>query len=252
MSFDLSGRVVAITGGNRGIGMGMATAVADAGANVAVWARDAAVSAEAVVTLSAIGADAAAFAVDVTDPDAVDAALASTIERFGRVDTMIANAGAGFAGPTLELSFDDWRRALAVNLDGTFLTLRAAARHMVERGGGGALVGVSSTSAIHGAAANVGYAAAKTGVLGLVRGLAVELARHGIRANTLMPGWTETDMTAPLLGWEKFMSATTARTPVRRWGTPDDMGPAAVFLSDPTLTFHTGDCLVVDGGYTIF
>lgn len=252
MSFDLSGRVVAITGGNRGIGMGMATAVAEAGANVAVWARDAAVSAEAVVTLSAIGADAAAFAVDVTDPDAVDAALASTIERFGRVDTMIANAGAGFPGPTLELSFDDWRRALAVNLDGTFLTLRAAARHMVERGGGGALVGVSSTSAIHGAAANVGYAAAKTGVLGLVRGLAVELARHGIRANTLMPGWTETDMTAPLLGWEKFMSATTARTPVRRWGTPDDMGPAAVFLSDPTLTFHTGDCLVVDGGYTIF
>jgi NAD(P)-dependent dehydrogenase (short-subunit alcohol dehydrogenase family) len=123
---------------------------------------------------------------------------------------------------------------------------------MVDRGVGGSLVGVSSTSAIHGAPANQAYSCSKTALLALVRGLAVELARHRIRCNSIMPGWTETDMTAPLQGWEKFMQSTTARTPVRRWGVPDDFGAAAVFLADPTQAFHTGDCLVVDGGYTIF
>jgi NAD(P)-dependent dehydrogenase (short-subunit alcohol dehydrogenase family) len=113
-------------------------------------------------------------------------------------------------------------------------------------------VAVSSTSAIHGAAGNQAYSVSKTGLLALVRGLAVEFARHGIRANSLLPGWTETEMTEPLLGWEKFVSATTARTPVRRWGVPEDYGAAAVFLSDPSLTFHTGDTIVVDGGYTVF
>jgi hypothetical protein len=141
---------------------------------------------------------------------------------------------------------------MAVNLDGAFLCFRAATRVLVDQGEGGALVGVSSTSAIHGAPANQAYSSSKAALLSMVRGLAVELARHGIRANSVMPGWTETDMTAPLFGWEKFMAATTARTPVRRWGTPDDFGAAAVFLCDPTQTFHTGDCLVVDGGYTVF
>jgi NAD(P)-dependent dehydrogenase (short-subunit alcohol dehydrogenase family) len=141
---------------------------------------------------------------------------------------------------------------MAVNLDGAFLCFREAARHMIERGEGGSLIAVSSTSAIHGAPGNEAYSASKAGVCALVRGLAIELARHRIRCNTLLPGWTETDLTAPLRGWEKFMTNTTNRTPVRRWGTPADMGPAAVFLADPTNVFHTGDTVVVDGGYTIF
>ena len=123
---------------------------------------------------------------------------------------------------------------------------------MVERGEGGSLVAVSSTSAVHGAPSNEAYAASKAGVLSLVRGLAVELARYRIRCNSLMPGWVETEMTAPLLGWEKFMQNTTSRTPVRRWGVPDDFGAAAVYLADPSIVFHTGDCLVIDGGYSIF
>jgi len=250
--FDLTDRVVVVTGGNAGIGLGMSRALVGAGATVVVWGRRADRNASAVDELRALGGLAAAVEVDVADEEQVAAATVSTLDRFDRIDTMIANAGIGGAAPFTEQTLEGWRRVLSVNLDGAFLCFRAAARHMVERGGGGALVGVSSTSAIHGAPANQAYSVSKAGVLSLVRGLAVELARHGIRANSLVPGWTETDLTAPLLGWEKFVDATTARTPVRRWGTPDDFGAAAVFLSDPTLTFHTGDCVVVDGGYTVF
>ena len=141
---------------------------------------------------------------------------------------------------------------MAVNLDGAFLCFRAAVRHMLERGGGGSLIGISSTAAIHGAQANQAYSCSKSAMVALIRGLAVELARDGIRANAIMPGWVETDLTAPLFGWEKCMAHTTARTPVRRWGDPSDFGEAAAFLADPTLTFHTGDTLVIDGGYTVF
>ncbi len=250
--FDLTDRVVVVTGGNAGIGLGMARALVGAGAGVSVWGRRGERNAEAVAELESLGGDASSEVVDVADEAQVEAAMAATLDRFGRVDTMIANAGVGGAAAMLDQTLEGWRRVMAVNLDGAFLCFRAATRHMVERGGGGALVAVSSTSAIHGAAGNQAYSVSKTGLLALVRGLAVEFARHGIRANSLLPGWTETEMTEPLLGWEKFVSATTARTPVRRWGVPEDYGAAAVFLSDPSLTFHTGDTIVVDGGYTVF
>ncbi|MFZ4517283.1 MAG: SDR family NAD(P)-dependent oxidoreductase [Microthrixaceae bacterium] len=256
--FDLSDRVVVVTGGNGGIGLGMARGLVDAGASVAVWGRDEEKNAASVDELTARaaavgrGATAVAFRVDVAEEEQVERAMADTVAALGKVDSLVANAGMGGGAPFHEQTLDAWRRVMAVNLDGAFLCFRAAVRHLLERGEGGALVGVSSTSAIHGAPANQAYSCSKTAMLALVRGLAVELARHGIRANAVMPGWTETDMTAPLFGWEKFMAATTARTPARRWGTPDDFAAAAVFLCDPTPTFHTGDCLVVDGGYTIF
>jgi hypothetical protein len=117
--------------------------------------------------------------------------------------------------------------------------------------GGGALVAVSSTSAIHGAAGNEAYGTSKTALLGLVRALAVGLARHQIRVNALLPGWTITDLAAGGYEDDRFRQVTTSRTPVRRWASPDEMGPAAVFLADPQVTFHTGDATVVDGGYTI-
>jgi NAD(P)-dependent dehydrogenase (short-subunit alcohol dehydrogenase family) len=140
---------------------------------------------------------------------------------------------------------------MATNLDGVFLTFRAAARHMIAAGGG-SLVAVSSTSAIHGAANNEAYGTSKTALLGLVRALAVALARHKIRVNALLPGWTITDLAAAGYANDKFRSVTIGRTPVRRWADPSEMGPAAVFLADPELTFHTGDSMVVDGGYTVF
>ncbi|HPG13791.1 MAG TPA: SDR family oxidoreductase [Microthrixaceae bacterium] len=249
---DLVGRVVVITGGNGGIGLGMAHGVAAAGAAVAVWGRDEAKNDAAVEALRAAGAVASSVVVDVADEAAVDAAMAQTLAVHGRVDTMIANAGIGGGAPFVDQTLEQWRRVMAVNLDGAFLCFRAATRHLLERGEGGSLIGVSSTSAIHGAPANQAYSCSKTAMIALIRGLAVELARHGVRVNGIMPGWVETDMTAPLMGWEKFMTNTTARTPVRRWGVPSDFAEAAAFLADPTLTFHTGDLLVIDGGYSIF
>ena len=249
----LAGRTVLITGGNGGIGLGMASAVGAAGASVIIWGRDDAKNEAALHRLESEGIDAHAVRCDV-------AVEAQVVERFadsvdlagGRVDAVFANAGAtGHSARFVDLTFEEWRRVMDVNLDSVFLTLRTAARHMITLGGG-SLVAVSSTSAIHGAATNVAYGTAKTAVLGLVRALAVGLARHQIRVNALVPGWTVTDLTSAGYSSDEFREATIRRTPVRRWADPDEMGPAAVFLADPTVTYHTGDSIVVDGGYTVF
>jgi NAD(P)-dependent dehydrogenase (short-subunit alcohol dehydrogenase family) len=250
----LAGRTVLVTGGNGGIGLGMAAGCARAGARVVIWGRSAEKNERAVGELTALGATAHAFVCDVGEPAAVAGTFAASLEAAGgRVDAVFANAGTtGDGTPFLELPLDEWHRVLRTNLDGVFLTMQAAARHMVDRGGGGSLVAVSSTSAIHGAAGNEAYGTSKTALLGLVRALAVGLARHDIRVNALLPGWTLTDLAAPAYASKRFRDATTRRTPVRRWADPEEMGPAAVFLADPANTFHTGDSVVVDGGYTVF
>ena len=249
----LADRTVLITGGNGGIGLGMAEACGGAGAQIVVWGRDEGKNATAVEQLTAAGITAHALVCDVSDPIAVTTSFAESVRLAGgRIDSVFANAGRGGTGTGfLEVDLDSWRQVMATNLDGVMLTLQAGARHMVETGGG-SLVAVSSTSAIHGAAGNEAYGASKTALLGLVRALAVGMARHQIRVNALLPGWTKTDMAGPAYAWDKFRDATIARTPVRRWAEPEEMGPPAVFLADPTLTFHTGDTIVVDGGYTVF
>jgi NAD(P)-dependent dehydrogenase (short-subunit alcohol dehydrogenase family) len=250
--FDLSGQVAVVTGGNGGIGLGMAEGLAAAGADICIWGRNEAKNAAAREQLAASGRRVEAIACDVSDEHQVDEAMGRTLAALGQVDAFFANAGISGGAPFAEMSLDEWRRVTSVNLDGAFLSLRAAARHMVERGEGGALVAVSSVSAIDGAPRQQHYAASKTALLGMVRGLAVELARHRIRVNGVLPGWIDTDMLAPGKAYEKFATRMIERTPVRRWGTPADLGPVAVFLADKSLEFHTGDHLVVDGGYTIF
>jgi NAD(P)-dependent dehydrogenase (short-subunit alcohol dehydrogenase family) len=249
----LAGRTVLITGGNGGIGLGMASAVGAAGAQVIIWGRNQEKNTAALDRLATEGVTAHAFVCDVGDEAQIATTFAASVDvAGGRIDSVFANAGRGGSHTNfLDLSLEDWRRVTAINLDAVFLTLQTAARHMAATGGG-ALVAVSSTSAIHGAANNEAYGAAKTGVLGLVRALAVGLARHQIRVNALLPGWTLTEMAARGYANDRFRDATLRRTPVRRWADPDEMGPAAVFLADPTTTFHTGDSVVVDGGYTIF
>ena len=250
---DLTGHVALITGGNSGIGLGMARGLADAGADIAIWGTNPAKNEAAVEQLQAVGRQVHAEICDVSDEVAVERSFAATVEALGRVDSVFANAGtSGFAPNIWELSTEEWRRVLGVNLDGVFFTVRAAARHMVERGGGGSIVLTGSTSTIHGAPNQPHYASSKTALLGLTRALAVGLARHGVRVNALSPGWTVTELTATGLQNEKFVEATTRRTPVRRWGQPEDFAAVAVYLADPTQTFHTGDTLVVDGGYTVF
>ena len=251
--FELEGTVVLVTGGNRGIGLGMAHGLAGAGADVCIWGRDAAANAAAVEELRTHGTHVDALVCDIGDETAVVTAFAETVGRFGKVDSCFANAGAGFGlSPFVDLDLALWRRTLAVNLDGSMITLREAARHMVARGEGGSLVGVSSTGATYGCAANQSYSVAKAGIIALMRGLAVELARYGIRCNTIIPGWTETEMTEPAMSSTKFLDATMARTPARRWAVPADLAPAAVFLAGKEPLVHTGDELLIDGGYTKF
>lgn len=249
---SLSGLVAVVTGGNGGIGLGMASALAAAGADVAVWGRNEDKNDAAAAALAVHGTEVLALRCDVADEEQVVAAFAATVDRLGKVDSMFANAGVGGFAPFTSMSLAEFRRVTSVNLDGAFLCLREAAAHMVERGEGGALVGVSSVSAIHGAPGMEHYAASKAGLASMLRGMAVELARYRIRCNSLLPGWTDTDMIAPAASNERFVANTVKRTPVRRWGTPEDMGRAAVFLADPANLFHTGDSVVVDGGYSIY
>jgi len=250
---DLSGKVFVVTGGNGGIGLGMAEGIAMAGGSLAIWGRKPDKNAEAIAALEALGATARAYTCDVGDEDEVVETMRRSREDFGRLDGCFANAGHGGIGAgILDVSLEDWRTVMRINLDGAFLTLREAARHMVEQGDGGSLVAVSSTSSIHGAAGNYAYGTAKTALNGLVRALAVELARHQIRVNSILPGWTITELAAGPYANDKFREATTRRTPVRRWAEPSEFREVGAFLADPSQTYHTGQEICVDGGYTVF
>lgn len=248
MNGPLAGRTVLVTGGNRGIGLGLAHGVAAAGASVVVWGRDTAANAAAVSQLRQHGGQAAAVACDVGDPAAVEAAFVSSLELTGRVDAVFANAAAAAPyKPFHEQTDEDWARVLRVNLGGVVSTARAAVRHMLARDGGGALVVVGSMAARTGMRWYSPYATGKAAVVGLVRSVAVDHARHGIRANALLPGWIDTDMTAATP--PALREQVTRRTPAGRFGVPDDFAAAAVFLADPGNPYHTGDVVVVDGGY---
>ena len=250
---DLSEKVFIITGGNGGIGLGLAEGIAEAGGAVAIWARNEEKNTDAVRALQDIGGEAKSYICDVSNEEEVIRTLASTVKDFGRVDGLFANAGRGGTGtPLVDTSLEDWRKVMAVNLDGVFLCLREASRQLISQGSGGSLVAVSSTSAIHGAAGNEAYGTAKTAVTGLVRALAVSLARFQIRVNCLLPGWTMTELASPAFENEYFREVTTKRTPVRRWADPREFKEVGAFLADPSQTFHTGQQVCVDGGYTIF
>jgi NAD(P)-dependent dehydrogenase (short-subunit alcohol dehydrogenase family) len=254
--FDLTGKAAVVTGGNGGIGLGMAEGLAAAGADVAIWGRNADKNAAALERLKAHGTRVEALEVDVADEQAVVDAMAESLSRLGRIDSCIANAGVGGGAPLIEQTTEQWRKVTAVNLDAVFWTFREAARHMVARAEegdkGGSLLVTSSVSAIHGAPQNQAYAATKAGVLAMVRGTAVELARHGIRANAILPGWIATEMTERLQNWDAFNDKAIGRVPMRRWGEGEDFAGMAVYFASDASKFHTGDSVVIDGGYSSF
>lgn len=251
--FDLTGHVSVVTGGNGGIGLGIARALVSAGASVAIWGRDAAKNELAAAALGELGGgNAVSFVCDVADEAQVLAGVAATVDALGRIDSCFANAGvAAVTTPFVDADLSDWRRVMAVNLDGAFLTLQAASKAMIAQGDGGSLVVTSSLTTMLGAPRNEAYAAAKAGLLGLIRGVAVELGRHRVRANAIVPGWIETDLNRELLASQQFSERVLPRVPVRRWGTPDDLGPLAVYLASPASSYHTGDTIVVDGGFRL-
>ena len=255
--FDLGGKVVLVTGGNGGIGLGMAEGLARAGASVAIWGSNERKNRAAAERLNSLGGRILAQSCDVSDEEQVEARMDELLAEFGRLDGCFANAGRSLGRTAFhELSTVDWRAVMSVNLDGTFFTLRAAARHMVGRAKagepGGRLVVTSSTSTVHGPAGAVAYGASKGALNVMVRALAVEYARYGITANGIVPGWIETDMTAGKFAEERFASNVKPRIPMRRWGEPEDFAGVAAYLMSDASRYHTGDSLVIDGAYTLF
>jgi hypothetical protein len=249
---SLRGLTVAVTGGNSGLGLGMSIGLAKAGANIAVWGRNTERNKAAAEQIASHGVQAIAVDCDVADEEQIEAAMARTVGELGPLGAVFANSGIAGHTNLVDTSLDEWHRIMAVNVDGAFLTARAAARRFIEQDSGGSLVLVSSTASVFGATGVGAYSPSKCAVVGLGRTLAVELARYRVRCNILVPGWTRTAMNENMQRNERFMDATIARTPVRRWATPDEFEKVAVFLADPEQTYHTGNEVVVDGGYCVF
>jgi NAD(P)-dependent dehydrogenase (short-subunit alcohol dehydrogenase family) len=251
--FDLTGHVAVVTGGTSGIGLGMAEGLARAGADVAVWGRNEERAARAREQLAAHGTRVLAVRCDVSHPDDVEAAFAETVRELGRIDSCFANAGIGpDPAPFLEKTLEDFRRTIAVNLEGAFLTFQGAARQMVAQGEGGSLIGIASLAAVSGQPRGQQYAASKGGLVSMVRSLAIELARHQIRANAILPGWIDTPLGESWSSSPAFLERVLPRVPMRRWGTPEDFAGLAVYLASPESRYHTGDAMVMDGGYRVF
>lgn len=254
--FDLTGKVALVTGGNGGIGLGMAEALAQAGADTVIWGTNEEKNAAAGKKLAQYGKRVASRKINVANEKEVIEGMEAAITLMGRIDCVVANAGIGGGAPLTEMTTELFHKIHAVNEDGVFWTFREAAKHMIDRAKvgdpGGSLVAVASTAGLEGAARNVAYGASKGAVLSMVRALAVELARYGIRANSIAPGWIATDMTERAQNDEKFKERVLTRVPMRRWGTPEDFGGIAVYLASDASKFHTADTFVIDGGYLVF
>ncbi len=250
--FDLSGRTVVVTGGNGGIGIGLARGVARAGANVAIWARNEEKNARAKEELEALGVKVLTLPCDVSDESAILSAIDQTAAQLGRIDACFANAGYGQGIDPLKITLEKWREVLSVNLDGAFLTMRNVANHMIETGGGGKLIVTSSMVEHFGSPMQVEYAASKGAVGSIVKSLAVRLARYDIQVNSIQPGWVISDATGPLVDSDDFNKVLMKRIPARRWGEASDFEGIAVYLASEESRYHTGDSILIDGGYTVF
>lgn len=252
--FDLTGHVALVTGGNSGIGLGMAEALAAHGASVAIWGTNPAKNATAAERLRAHGGPVLEQVCDVGDHDAVQAAMARVVDEFGRVDSCFVNAGVGGQAPSfVGMTEDEWRRVMRVNLDGAFFTAQEAVRQMVDQQPqGGSVVFTTSGSALYGQQRGQHYGGSKGALISMMKGIAVEHARHGIRCNAILPGWIESEMTAPAFEWDTFVAKVLPRVPMRRWGRPDDFAGLAVYLASPASSYHTGDVITIDGGYHSF
>jgi len=248
--FDLGGRVAVVTGGNGGIGLGMARGLARAGAAIAIAARDAGKSKAAVRQLSEGGTRCRSYPLQVSSKSACAQMLERVIGDFGRCDILINNAGMNIRKRPEDISEDEWRQVLDVNLGGALFCAQAAYPHM-KAAGGGKILNIGSMYSLFGAPYVAAYAASKGGLLQLTRSLACAWAADNIQVNAILPGWIDTDLTRRAREQiDGLHDLVLSRTPAGRWGEPDDLAGAAVFFSSSASDFVTGAALAVDGGYS--
>lgn len=253
-SFDLSGKSAVVTGGNGGIGLGIAVGLAEAGADVLVAARNEQKTAAAVEELKKFGVRAMGTTTNVQNEEEVFAMVNMAIDEFGKLDILVNNAGIGIRKAPQDYTLNDWNLIVDINLTGTFLPCREAYPHMAAAGGG-KIINIGSMTSIFGHDLVMPYSASKGGVVQLTKSLATAWAKDNIQVNSILPGWIETDLTEPLRTEESFrerFELISARIPHGRWGTPDDMAGTAVFLAAPASDYVTGVSIPVDGGYVAF
>ena len=249
--FDLTGKVALVTGGNGGIGLGMARGLAGAGATIVVAARNAEKSRAAVAELSRLGPAATAVSVDMANEGSIRAMVDETVRRHGRLDILINNAGTTVRKPPQEISHADFMGVIDVNLTGVHLA-SAAAHAMLKRSGHGKVINIGSMTSIFATAYSAAYAASKGAIVQYTRACAIAWAKDNIQCNAVLPGWIKTDMAESALkqvpGLEERVLT---RTPAARWGLPEDFAGIAVFLCSPASDFITGTAIPVDGGYAV-
>lgn len=249
--FDLTGRVAIVTGGNGGIGLGMATGLAEAGAAIVIAARDQKKSAEAAEKLQKLGARVATVEVDVKDQNSVKRMVQATFDRFQRVDILVANAGINIRKPPQDVSAEEWQAVLDVNLNGPFFCAQAVYPAMKAQGGG-KIITIGSMTSIFGVPFAPAYSATKGGVVQLTRSLATAWAKDNIQVNCVLPGWIDTDLTRQARKQVQGLhERVEARTPAGRWGEPKDFAGVAVFLASHASDFITGAAIPIDGGYSV-
>ena len=249
--FDLKGRVGLVTGGNGGIGLGLARGLAKAGAAVMVAGRNAEKNAAAVAELRALGAEADAVVVDVTEEASVNAMVAATAQRFGGLDILVNNAGINIRNKPEVYELADWHKVIATNLTSAMLASKAAHPHL-KAGGHGRVINNGSMLSIFGLPFHIAYAASKGGVVQFTKSLAVAWAADGITANAILPGWIDTDLTRKARAdMADLHGNVLARTPAKRWGDPRDFEGIAAFLASDASAFITGTAVPVDGGFSV-
>ena len=248
--FDLQGKVAVVTGGNGGIGLAMAQALAAAGASIAVVGRNPDKLLAAVTSLLKQGGKAKAYAVDVCDEAAVGTLMEQVAADFGRLDILLNNAGINIRKPVQDLTLTEWHAVLDTNLTSAFLCSRAAYPHLKKRGG--KLINIGSMTSIFGASFAPAYSASKGGIVQLTRALATSWASDQIQVNAILPGWIDTELTQQArVDVAGLQERVIARTPAGRWGKPDDLAGIAVFLSSAAADFIPGTAIPVDGGYSV-
>jgi NAD(P)-dependent dehydrogenase (short-subunit alcohol dehydrogenase family) len=245
--FDLTGKTAFVTGASRGIGRSVAVSLAEAGADVALIGRDTAALEETMAGVKAHGRRALALKTDVTSADSIQSAVDQTIKAFGKIDTLVCNAGVQKLKAFLDMQAEDWRGLISTNLEGAIITMQAVGRGMVAQKSG-SIITMSSIYSFVGAPFNSIYCMTKGGLAQLSKALAVEWARHNVRVNAICPGWIETDLTKPYMQDQKTVDAGLRQIPLRRFGKPEDIGPMAVYLASDEASFVTGEAFVIDGG----